>query len=198
MPTIEDVLTIGDVETIRVMADERRLTILNKLQKSMTVKELAELLNCPVSQLYYHVNLLEKHKLIQVVATQIVSGIIEKQYQVTARVFRIRNPLLLGDSMTAEESSTLLAGLLDETKSELLYSFRSFPPTTEPQPSLHPFLARKEVMLTEEQLRHFHTRLDELVKDCDRFSEQNIGKEAQRFGLTIVFYQDVDTSGLPT
>ena len=53
-------------------------------------------------------------------------------------------------------------------------------------------------MLTEEQLRHFHTRLDELVKDCDRFSEQNIGKEAQRFGLTIVFYQDVDTSGLPT
>ena len=126
MPTIEDVITIGDIETIRVMADERRLTILNKLQKSMTVKELAELLNCPVSQLYYHVNLLEKHKLIQVVATQIVSGIIEKQYQVTARVFRIRNPLLLGDSMTAEESSTLLAGLLDETSQNCCIHFVAF------------------------------------------------------------------------
>ena len=56
MPTIEDVITIGDIETIRVMADERRLTILNKLQKSMTVKELAELLNFTGSQFYYHVN----------------------------------------------------------------------------------------------------------------------------------------------
>ena len=195
MSIIQDTLTIGDVETIRVMADERRLAILAKLQRVMTVKEIAEQLGCPVSQLYYHVNLLERHNLIQVVATQVVSGIIEKQYQVTARLFRIRNPMLMGEAITAEESSTLFGGLLDETKQELQRSFRLFPPTPDNQPPLHPLFTKKDVRLTEEQLSQIHARLDELSKECDRFNESNVGNEAALFGLTIAFYRDVAEEG---
>lgn len=191
MSTIQDVLTIGDVETIRVFADERRLAIIAKLQQPMTVKELAEQLDCPVSQLYYHVNLLERHNLIQVVATQIISGIIERQYQVTARLFRMRNPMLMGEAITAEETSTIFGGLIDETKLELQRSLRLFPPTAENTPPLHPFFTKKEVRLTADQLTQIHTQLDELVKECDRFSESNVGKEADLFGLTIAFYRDV-------
>lgn len=195
MTTIEPFKTISDVETIKVMADERRLAILEELQKPKTVKELAERLNSPASQLYYHVNQLEKHDLIQVVSTQVVSGIIEKHYQVTARVFRIRNPMRLGDAITAEESSTLFAGLLDETKLELQRAFRLYSPTPDNETPLDPYFTKKEVLLTEDQLRQFHARLDELVKECDRLNELNSQSHATVFGLTLAFYRDVAENG---
>lgn len=195
MALIEPFKTISDVETIRVMADERRLAILEELQKPKTVKELAERLGSPSSQLYYHVNQLERHNLIQVVSTQVVSGIIEKHYQVTARVFRLRNPMTMGDAITPEESSALFAGLLDETKLELQRAFRIFSPLPNNQAPLDPFLTKKEVLLTEEQLREFHARLDELVKECDRLNQINTDSDATIFGLTVAFYRDVEDGG---
>ena len=195
MATIESFKTISDVETIKVIADERRLAILEELQKPKTVKELAERLNSPASQLYYHVNQLEKHGLIQVVSTQVISGIIEKHYQVTARVFRLRNPMTMGDAITPEESSALFAGLLDETKLELQRAFRVFSPPPNNQTPLDPFLTKKEVLLTEEQLREFHARLAELVKECDRLNQINAESDATIFGLTMAFYRAVEDGG---
>ena len=49
-----------------------------------TVKQIAADLKTPIKKLYYHVNLLEEHGLIRITSTRVVSGIIEKQYRVTA------------------------------------------------------------------------------------------------------------------
>jgi DNA-binding transcriptional ArsR family regulator len=187
-------LTLANVETIKVVADERRLAILRILQQPATVKELAAQLGIPSAKLYYHVNLLEQHGLLRVVATQVVSGIIEKRYQVTARQLRIRNPLLAGDKISNEAALALFTTTLDETKEELRRAFlaRPAPPPEGPPPEgppLHPFVTRKALHLTEEQLLAFHARLDALIKEVDALEAANRGQEAAPYRLTLAFYQ---------
>lgn len=188
MAPIVDYQTITDVETIKVFADERRLAILAALRQPLTVKELADRLQTPQSQLYYHVNLLEKHGLIQVVATQIVSGIIEKQYQATARLFRIRNPMLMGDVITPDETFAVFASLLDETRAELQRAFQVMPPLAAGTPPLHPFVSKKEVHLTQEQLVAFHAQLNVLIKTCDQLTAA-AADDATEFRLSVAFYE---------
>jgi DNA-binding transcriptional ArsR family regulator len=188
MSPIAEHQTIADVETIKVFADERRLAILAALRQPMTVKELADRLQTPQSQLYYHVNLLEKHSLIQVVATQVISGIIEKQYQVTARQFRIRNPMLMGDMITPDETFAVFASLLDETKAELQRAFQAMPPLVAGTPPLHPFVSKKALRLTHEQLLAFHGQLSALISACDQLTA-TADNSAAEFGLSLAFYE---------
>ncbi len=201
LPSIK---SIDDLETIKVMADERRLVLLRLLVKPQTVKEMAAALDIPQSQLYYHVNLLEKHALIQVVATNVVSGIIEKQYQATAQQFHIRNPMLMGSSISTEETSAFFSAALDETRNELRQAFKNAPPRTTDEPPLHPFVTRKLLRLTAEQLGEFHARLDAMIKEGDRLTATNAPDgspnrspdEAHEYYLTVAFYQSVDDAPL--
>lgn len=187
---------IEDLETIKVIADERRLALLRLLVKPQTVKEISAALEIPQSQLYYHVNLLEKHGLIQVVGTNLVSGILEKQYQATAKQFGIRNPMLMGDAITVEETSAFFTAALNETTRELRQAFQAAEPRTADAPPLHPFVTRKPVRLTREQLKHFHTKLSALIRECDQLTAdagtENGDETAQEYYLTVAFYQSVD------
>lgn len=81
----DDLRVIDSVETLRVVADPLRLRVLARLRRGQaTAKQLAADLDTPLKGLYYHLGLLEEHQLIRVAATRVVSGIIEKQYTVTA------------------------------------------------------------------------------------------------------------------
>ena len=85
----EETLEIRDLATLKVMADSQRMEIVDLLRrKPATVKEIAEEIGVPPKSLYYHVNLLEKHGLIRVVETRLVSGIAEKRYRATAYLFQ--------------------------------------------------------------------------------------------------------------
>ena len=181
--------TIDDLETIKILADERRLAILRMLAKPKTVKELSTTLDLPQSQLYYHVNLLEKHELVHVVATNIVSGIIEKQYQTTAQQFRLRNPMLMGSSITSEETTAIFSSVFDEAKEEMQEAFRQAPPRKDNEPPLHPFISRKPLRLTAEQLVTFHNKLDALIKECDQLWAENEETPASaEFSLLVAFF----------
>ncbi|MCA9981862.1 MAG: helix-turn-helix transcriptional regulator, partial [Anaerolineales bacterium] len=105
---------IEDVETIKVMADQRRLTILRLMETPNTVNKIAAELHTAASKLYYHINLLEKHGLIHVVDHNIESGIVEKVYQVTARQFKLVNPLLRTD-LPDDTADALFANMLADT-----------------------------------------------------------------------------------
>lgn len=116
----DTVFIIEDLETLKVMADARRMQILEViLDQTATVKEIAERLNQPASQLYYHINTLEKHGLIRVVDTRIVSGIIEKWYGAAAKQFQIGKELLLVSQASEEGREQLFAPLFDSAKQEL-------------------------------------------------------------------------------
>ena len=73
---------ISDVTTLKVVADPLRLRIgMLLIDRAMTVKELAAELGVPPTRLYYHVRMLERHDLVEVVGRRMVSGIEERTYR---------------------------------------------------------------------------------------------------------------------
>src|SRR3954467_12474429 len=87
--------TITTLDALKVFSDPLRQQIIEALlDDAKTVKQVAVELDLAPTKLYYHVNLLEEHGLIQVTETRIVSGIIEKHYRAAAREFAIERSLL--------------------------------------------------------------------------------------------------------
>ncbi|WP_027344876.1 winged helix-turn-helix domain-containing protein [Hamadaea tsunoensis] len=75
---------IEDVATLKALADPIRMAILEAAMgepnRTWTAKEFAGLVGIPPTKIYYHLNQLEKHDLVQIRDTRVVNGIIEKQY----------------------------------------------------------------------------------------------------------------------
>lgn len=85
-------LTITSLEALKVISDPLRMRIVEALRRApATVKRMAVALEVAPKSLYYHVNLLEKHGLIRVVDTRLVSGILEKRYRATAFIFNFQD-----------------------------------------------------------------------------------------------------------
>ncbi len=89
-----DVFVVDNLETLKVLADPLRIRMLDLMRDPCTVKQVANELEIPPTKLYYHITQLEKHGLIVLVDTQIVSGIIEKHYQAVAQMIRVKRQLL--------------------------------------------------------------------------------------------------------
>src|SRR4051794_28260662 len=91
----DDVLVVSDLEMLRLVSDPFRIQLLELLrERPTTVKELAASLGVPPTRIYYHINLLEVHGLIRVASSRIVSGIVEKRYEVTASRLSVDRALL--------------------------------------------------------------------------------------------------------
>lgn len=110
-PSIE----INELEALKIMSDPLRLRLVDPLRQApATVKQLAAVLELAPRSLYYHINLLERHGLIRVVATRLVSGIQEKTYRATAYLF------VYQDLSPASEP-----GDADQAREVVLFSFFS-------------------------------------------------------------------------
>lgn len=112
---------ISSVETLRVVADPLRLRILAALRRGpATAKQLAGELETPLKGLYYHLGLLEEHALIRVAATRVVSGIIEKQYEVTAYRISVDRALLAPEAPEPHTGlDVFLSFVLDHAHAEI-------------------------------------------------------------------------------
>jgi DNA-binding transcriptional ArsR family regulator len=171
VPAPDDVCFIDDIETLKVVADPLRLRILELLRRApSTVKQLAKELDVPLKKLYYHVNLLETHSLIRVVGTRLVSGITEKQYQVTAHRLSVDRALLSLSTAPAtndESLDVLLSVVLDHTKSEIKKSVQAglINPSETSLWKDGLALGRIELRLSPYQAEAFHARLVELSRE---------------------------------
>ena len=87
-------------QQMKVISDNNKIEILNcfELERPMTVTELSEKLNISYSKINYHIKVLEKVGLLEVVDTKIKSGIIEKFYLPTAEEFRIDKSITVFES----------------------------------------------------------------------------------------------------
>ncbi len=160
---------ITNLEALKVISDPLRLRIIEVLGPTpKTVKEVAKQLGTTPTKLYYHVNLLEEHGLIQVARTNIVSGIIEKHYQPAALEFRVDRALLSIAGPDGENNAEgLLSTVLDGTKDDIHASLRAGVIETTPDAPAHRTLrmGRMYTRLTPEQAEAFSTRLLDLQKE---------------------------------
>lgn len=183
---------IREVDTIKVVADPRRLKILHLMAKPITVKALAAEFDLPPSKLYYHVKLLEKHHLIEVVDHNIESGIVEKVYQTAARQFRLVNPLLEGDRVPGEAAEALFSTMLEETHRDFIDALNQ-PDPKEGVPPRHPFLSKKKIRLNDKQLTYVYQKLVALIEEAQKFEPtQNNDAEnnSNTYDLTVAFYKN--------
>lgn len=118
--TIQDQVSIDPV-LLRVLADPMRSFIVYSVTpEAKTARALAAEMGCPATRLYYHLRQLEKHGLVFVERTRLVSGIVEKHYRAIARDIRL-DAACFGDAEKPDRRRTeaLLGFVFDQTRIEI-------------------------------------------------------------------------------
>jgi DNA-binding transcriptional ArsR family regulator len=123
VPSIE----IDDLEALKIMSDPLRIRLVDLLRQApATVKQLAAALEVAPRALYYHINLLERHGLIRVVATRLVSGIQEKTYRAIAYLFVYKDLSPVASSGGASQAQeVVLSSYFSSTLEEIRDSIRA-------------------------------------------------------------------------
>lgn len=186
-------LVIDHLDTLKVLADPLRLRILELFHTSRTVKQVAADLDMPATKLYYHVNQLEQHGLIRTVDTRIVSGIIEKHYQIAARQFRIKKDLLspgLSDSETGLELT--LSTLLDGTKAEIVESVEAgVIDLNNADRTMGIEIAQATFRIPPARAQAFRQRLQDLIKELGDEDDEPDDQPTQIYRLLYAWYPTV-------
>lgn len=196
---IDPLYTITDLETLKVVSDPLRMQILdriglaNQMGELRTVKQLAEEVDTPASKLYYHINMLEKHGLLNVADTQIVSGIIEKHYQITAHSITIDRDLLSAGVSKDEKFEaiiSLLDSTIDATRADMVRLVKNIMADEQVAQKFRGVqgqITRENARITLAQAEEFNRRLLALMKEFHDMSAPE-GEESYVFGFTVVFH----------
>lgn len=185
----QDEMIISDIETLRVLTDPLRLHILELLAEPHTVKEIAPKLAIGKTKLYYHINLLEKRGIIRVVSTRLVSGIVEKRYQVTALRFRPVKELLQGTSEGQTLGLTLFDTIWDAARTQFTRSLQQghIAGATDSKANKL-MLSHMVVSLTEEQADAFGARFAALLEELKQYESAASSAQTRPYTLTIAFF----------
>ena len=181
---------IDNLETLKVIADPLRLNIVEYLAKPGTVKEVADKIGKPPTKLYYHFNLLEKHGIIKMVDTRIVSGIVEKHYQAAAYRYRLAYGLLT-PSEVDQNLDVTFSGLIGDLRNDVLDSIHAGVIDTSEDAPRHKrlILGQSRAMLTPERAEEFYQRLralmDEYFFDKREEDEAEDGKLLYKMMLVL-------------
>ena len=163
------------------------------------MKEIAERLNQPASQLYYHINTLEKHGLIRVVDTRIVSGIIEKWYGAAAKQFQVAKELLRVSQVSEEGREQLFAPLFDSAKQELKASVEQgkihLIREEQTSPDKIPVFMRGYSRMSPATFQAFCARLQEVLKDFAEDSLPDTDPDQQLYSGLVAFFPTPEVVG---
>ncbi len=176
------------VTALKALADPLRLRMgLLMLEEGRTVKELAAILGVPPTRLYYHVRILERHGLIEVVERRMVSGIEERRYKAVLG----DEGWAIGDDLRASTlaGSGLLEALFGAVQAEMHVAMQDAPDTAIGDPeSAVPILVLTELALTQSELREVQSRLEELTREFV-FDRPEVAPDAQRYHILLAGYR---------
>ena len=167
---------VGDVETLKALADPTRLHILQRLMTRdqtgelpvMSVKELAAVLAEPQTKLYRHVKQLESVNLIRAASSRIVSGIVEQRYQAC------QSDLWLGAGLTDEqkksaEAEATVAAVLELFRSQYFAAHRAGAIVSKDTPGAEEhrkmIFGMTQSKVSRDDATSFRTRLRQLMDD---------------------------------
>lgn len=120
LPPLPRVHQIRDLAQLKALADPLRIRIIEAIvEEPRTTKQVAKMLGEKPTKLYHHVDTLEKHGLIKLVATRPNRGTLEKYYRPVARLFRPDPALFSSEGLPQQEWVSLGADLLSGTVEEL-------------------------------------------------------------------------------
>jgi DNA-binding transcriptional ArsR family regulator len=185
---------IKELEAAKAISDPLRLQIIEVLLHSpLTVNQIAGKLGLAASKLYYHVNTLEKHGLIQVVDTTIHGNIIEKHYWVTAYDYRLDHEIYNFNVQEMEGKENIISmtlATLDTTREDFVRSIEARAFNLEHGADPHPrnvINSREVVRVSDEKMGEFQTRLHALIKEFEEMDDI-VGEDAHPWAFTVFLY----------
>nr|WP_278244900.1 winged helix-turn-helix domain-containing protein [Fervidicella metallireducens] len=178
------------------MSDENKISILNcfELERPLTVKEISEKLKKPYSKVNYHIKLLEKAGLVEVVETKVKSGIIEKYYLPTAEEFAIDK------SITVIENDVNLEEYKEKVKSFYKSIFKSIEDdykylidNLSPGSLVDSSLLSSVIFLDDYQARTLKEEINDFSRELiNRFGEKRDGTNAYSIGTYMLLKKNQD------
>lgn len=157
-------LAADDPDALVVVAQPLRSRLTRLLiDRPATVAELADELDVPVTRLYYHLDKLETHGLVQVVATRRVRGVEERRYRATARSYTLSERLMAVAREEPEVFDRVVAALFGGAKAELEGVLGRLDEDRRDQLAL----MRPVLRLTPERQAELLSRLRELIAEYD-------------------------------
>lgn len=189
LPTLPDTQPIS-LKTLKMMADPIRSRLLGLFASApATVQQMAAELHVPVTRLYYHVHLLEKHNLIHVVETRPTGGTVEKVYRASARQFIVDKKEISGSSAKVlQHADVLIDFVLTESGKAIRKSIKKGVIDLQ-QKAPHPQalqLRRGSGKISTAQAVQFYQRLEELVKEFTNLQADENGQA--EYLLALAFF----------
>lgn len=192
-PKMQPVFQIKDLETLKILTDPLRAQIVEVLsQAPQTVKQVADKLGMTPSNLYYHINQLEKHALIVVEETRMVGNMVERVYRAAAKEISLDPNLLTVSTMEGKESLfTMVKQAIDTTRDDLLRSlnarFLQLDQGAEEKPRFV-LLSRSTANIPEDRAAEFQQRLKEIIHEFEASDVDRDTAQTKNFALTVVMY----------
>lgn len=184
----EKALHLANLEQLKVLADPRRLRILELLcDEERTTKQVAEILGEPPTRLYHHVAAMARVGLIRLARTRQSRGAVEKYYVAVAKAFSADPKLFASrrSPQVAEVAGTLATQFLDLTADDLraLLAHGESAETLKEQG----ILSYLEVRGTRREIEAIRARLRKVIE-----SSTTSGGKSRRtdtaYRLTIAFF----------
>ena len=207
---VDDHIMLDNLEALKVLSDPVRHEIMNHVGEEnkrgdyCTVKQLAKIMGVATTKLYYHIKMLEEHGLLLIGDTRVVSGIIEKQYQVVAHNISFSQNLLMSHDGPKDKAleemfksvEQIIGGSLANLRSSLTTIYEEKQREKEggdparKQIAMH--IERDDFLLTHTQAEDFKARLAVITEEFSQLSDENT-KDAQ----TEMLYFDITQFFIP-
>lgn len=186
-----DQLTLAPA-LLRVLADPARSFIVYSLvPQAKTAKQLGAELGCPPTRLYYHLKQLEKHGLVFVERTRLVSGIREKHYRATARDMRLeRSDMGEGQGRHERASREALLGFVfDQSRVEIARALEDGRIDIALRaPQVGSLMAYRNVLkLSSEQATRLYRRLHDFWQEYDAIAKAP-AQEGHFYAFAVALY----------
>ncbi|WP_223068862.1 winged helix-turn-helix domain-containing protein [Paenibacillus caui] len=163
---MRDILELKTPAEIKIYSDPYRLKIFhgfNKFGRPATVKEVADSLGEVPAKVYYHVKKLESIKLLQVVETREINGIVAKYYEPFQGDIRLKSEIKAElEKVYLSETQKLIQEMYEMSKQKFLSSIDGTRKT-----SGH--LVNNSLYMTKEEAA-------QLVKDFEALIEPYVSK----------------------
>ena len=190
-----------DPVLLRVLADPvRSFLVYSLVPEPKTAKVLAAELGCPVTRLYYHLQQLEKHGLIFVEKTRLVSGIREKHYRAVARDLLLdKQAFIEGDSLDPQRSDALLGFVFDQTRVEIDRGLADGRIDIRKRaPEVGALVAYRNVLkLSGEQAARLYARLQDFWLEYDEIAKHP-ASDGQFYAFAVALYPNALAAPAPT
>jgi DNA-binding transcriptional ArsR family regulator len=188
----DPLILIDNLDTMKVLTDPLRIQIMEMMEPAaITVGEVARKLGLAPNKLYYHVNMLEEHGLVRVVAEEVRGNLIEKKYRVTALDYRLDESILNFSSPEGQQNTiSMFTAFLDNVREDLRRSLEARASNLERGAQPNPrktLINRLNVRISDEQANEFHARLQALAAEMEALDDPE-NEDKQHWALNILLY----------